>query len=191
MRRCNIYYSYTTLWQYAKTALKNTLDQAVGVLKHAVKGSTTGVTKILYILVKENGLRKILRNCLNITVNMPSKDGRNCGNGKRNIDKILFSRLKIKLEAEQEKLSKYLMVNFAKFALLNQLQKEITGITANLSKLCLYVGSVTSTSVEAIYLLSNSIRWTNGHAAIYDNGAVQHLMIIRGKYKLGDGDAKS
>lgn len=45
--------------------------------------------------------------------------------------------------------------------------------------------------LDMYYLRGSPAGWTNGHAAIYDNGAVQHLMIIRGKYKLGDDNAKS
>lgn len=40
--------------------------------------------------------------------------------------------------------------------------------------------------MDMYYMRGHPHRWTNGHAAIYQNGAVQHLMIIRGKYKLDD-----
>lgn len=38
--------------------------------------------------------------------------------------------------------------------------------------------------LDMFYLRGNPSAWTNGHAALYANGAVQHLMIYKGKYKL-------
>lgn len=38
--------------------------------------------------------------------------------------------------------------------------------------------------LDMYYLRGSPHAWTNGHAAIYANGAVQHLMIYKGKYKL-------
>lgn len=40
--------------------------------------------------------------------------------------------------------------------------------------------------MDMYYMRGHPHRWTNGHAAIYENGAVQHLMIIRGKYTLDE-----
>lgn len=38
--------------------------------------------------------------------------------------------------------------------------------------------------LDMFYLRGSPHAWTNGHAAIYANGAVQHLMIYKGAYKL-------
>lgn len=38
--------------------------------------------------------------------------------------------------------------------------------------------------LDMFYLRGSPHAWTNGHAAIYANGAVQHLMVYKGKYKL-------
>ncbi len=41
--------------------------------------------------------------------------------------------------------------------------------------------------LDMYYMRGSPSGWTNGHVAIYGNAAVQHLMIIRGEYRLGDG----
>ena len=38
--------------------------------------------------------------------------------------------------------------------------------------------------LDMYYLRGNPADWSNSHAAIYDNGAVQHLIINKGEYKL-------
>ena len=40
--------------------------------------------------------------------------------------------------------------------------------------------------LDMFYLRGSPHAWTNGHAAIYANGAVQHLMIYKGEYRLRD-----
>jgi hypothetical protein len=181
MSKCN---TYCVLWLCANFAQKNTLDQAVGVLRIAKRNSTIEQTKRLDIKVNVSGLKITPKSYFNTIVNMPLKDENKCESGGRNKDKTLFFKLKIKLVARLEKLLKFQKDSSVKNVMSPLLLKDTTRTTVNHSTLSLFVDNVTSILAKASSLLSSPSAWSNSHGAIYENGAFQHLMIEDGEYKL-------